>query len=159
MPLQEPANDWLTPLPPAVHRLRWAAALGLRAALLGASRGGAQGPLDASLANMGRPEYWERLRAEVVEPLVLELEAEDAAAEGDAARQAQLAVDTAVALGTRPCAHPCCTTIVGAHEADAPRGKLCSGCRRVRYCGPACQKADWRAHKAACRELAARRAE
>lgn len=26
----------------------------------------------------------------------------------------------------------------------------CSRCRRVRYCGRACQAADWRAHKASC---------
>ena len=103
------------------------------------------------------PGLWERLRIEVVEPLVASLESEDAAAEGDVARQAQLAVDTAEALATRPCAHPCCTTILGAREAAALRGKRCSGCRAVRYCGPACQKADWRAHKAACREVARRR--
>ena len=102
------------------------------------------------------PAFWERLRAEMVEPLALELEAE-AAEEGAAAKQAQLAVDTAEALATRPCAHTCCTTIAGACEADMPRGKLCSGCRAVRYCGAACQKADWRAHKAACREVARRR--
>ena len=104
--------------------------------------------------------HWERVRKELVEPLVLELEEQAAAEEeeGGAARQAQLAVDVAGALATRPCAHPCCTTIAGAREADAPRGKLCSGCRRVRYCGPGCQKADWPAHKAACRELQARKA-
>ena len=48
------------------------------------------------------PESWQRLRLEVVEPLVLALEARAAAAEGDAARQAQLAVDVAEALATRP---------------------------------------------------------
>ena len=94
----------------------------------------------------------------VVEPIVLSLEEKAAEEEGDAARRAQLAVDVAEALGTRPCAHVCCTTIAGAREADAPRGKLCSGCRVVRYCGPACQKADWPAHKAACRELQRRKA-
>ena len=94
---------------------------------------------------------------EVIGPLVKSLQAKDTAEEGDAARQAQLAVEVAEALSTRPCAHPCCTTLLGASEADAPRGKLCSGCRAVRYCGPACQKADWRAHKAACRELQRRR--
>ena len=49
-------------------------------------------------------------------------------------------------------------SIAGASEAAEPRGKLCSGCRAVRYCGPACQKADWPAHKAACRELVRRKA-
>ena len=115
----------------------------------------AQRSLEAGdTAPLFSPELWERLRAEVVEPLVLGLEQKDAAEAGDAALPAQLAVDTAKALATRRCAHACCATIVGAREADSPRGKLCSGCRVVRYCGPACQKADWRAHKAACRELA-----
>ena len=101
--------------------------------------------------------FWERLQAEVVEPVVADLEAKDAAAEGDAALQAQLGVDITKALATRPCAHPCCTTIVGPREADTPRGQQCSGCQRSRYCGPACQKADWPAHRAACRELRRRR--
>ena len=113
---------------------------------------------DNGFALIHSPAFWERLRVEVVEPLVAGLEAAAAAAEGDAARQAQLAVDVAQALATRPCAHPCCTTIVGAREADAPRGKRCSRCQVVRYCGRACQLADWPAHKAACRELQRRKA-
>ncbi len=38
-------------------------------------------------------------------------------------------------------------------------GKLkeCSTCRSVRYCGRACQKADWPAHKATCKRLQAAR--
>ena len=53
----------------------------------------------------------------------------------------------------RACSHPNCTTIVGCSEASALGGKRCAGCRLVRYCGRACQVADWKAHKAACREL------
>jgi hypothetical protein len=36
-------------------------------------------------------------------------------------------------------------------------GKLmaCTGCRSVCYCGKACQKADWPAHKATCKRLQA----
>ena len=77
--------------------------------------------------------------------------------EEDQAAQVQLAVDVAEALATRPCAHPACTTADGPSEASMRRGRQCSGCRLARYCGAACQKADWRAHKAACRELARRR--
>jgi hypothetical protein len=35
------------------------------------------------------------------------------------------------------------------------KGRLqeCSGCRSVRYCGRTCQKADWPAHKPACKRL------
>ena len=104
------------------------------------------------------PSFWLRLRLEVVEPLegLVQKQAEHEEAEGSAAKQLALAVDVAQALATRPCAHVRCTTLLGASEADEPRGKLCSGCRAVRYCGAACQKADWRAHKAACRELARR---
>ena len=28
----------------------------------------------------------------------------------------------------------------------------CSRCRRVKYCTSACQKADWKDHKAECRK-------
>ena len=34
--------------------------------------------------------------------------------------------------------------------ADAPL--MCAGCRGARYCGRECQKRDWRAHKAACKQ-------
>jgi hypothetical protein len=30
------------------------------------------------------------------------------------------------------------------------RCQLCAKCRRVRYCGRACQSRDWAGHKAAC---------
>ena len=112
--------------------------------------------LDDGTLPLGDPAFWLRLQAEVIEPLSAALAK---GAELAPAQQAQLAVEAAEALATRACAHPCCTTVVGASEAAVPRGKLCSGCRLVRYCGPRCQKADWRAHKAACREVATRRAE
>jgi len=31
---------------------------------------------------------------------------------------------------------------------------MCSSCQRVAYCGPACQRTHWKAHKVACREAA-----
>ena len=102
------------------------------------------------------PAFWRRLRVEVVEPLEALVARNEAEGDGGAERQAQLAVEAAQALGTRPCAHVRCTTLLGGSEADAPRGRRCGGCKVVRYCGPACQKADWRAHKAACRELVQR---
>lgn len=48
------------------------------------------------------------------------------------------------------CASPLC---------DGASAELlkCSGCKAVYYCSTACQKADWKNHKAQCREIAARR--
>uniref|UniRef100_A0A7S4UYH5 MYND-type domain-containing protein n=1 Tax=Alexandrium monilatum TaxID=311494 RepID=A0A7S4UYH5_9DINO len=45
-----------------------------------------------------------------------------------------------------------------AHCGAAGGGlQLCAGCMAVRYCGPACQRAAWKAgHKEACRAAAAR---
>ncbi|KAK6001901.1 hypothetical protein QM012_002391 [Aureobasidium pullulans] len=30
-------------------------------------------------------------------------------------------------------------------------GKLCAGCKNIRYCGVECQQADWKVHKLLCR--------
>ena len=103
------------------------------------------------------PAYWQRMQREVTELMAAALAA-PAAEEGDPAAQLQLAVDVAEALATRPCARPCCTTVLlGAGEGGAPLGTRCGGCRVARYCGTACQSADWPAHKAACREVTKRR--
>jgi hypothetical protein len=34
-------------------------------------------------------------------------------------------------------------------------GKLCASCENIHYCGPACQKADWKIHKLLCRTFKA----
>jgi hypothetical protein len=36
---------------------------------------------------------------------------------------------------------------------DGSKLKECTGCRSVRYCGTACQVADWANHKARCKKL------
>ena len=46
----------------------------------------------------------------------------------------------------------------GAREADAHL-RACSGCYSVRYCGEACSKAAWPAHKEECRRRQAKRKE
>jgi hypothetical protein len=64
----------------------------------------------------------------------------------------KLAVQQAHALGTLRCAHLGCTNLAGASEAQV-KGKLCSGCRTVRFCSEACSQAAWRQHKAACKAI------
>ena len=103
---------------------------------------------------------WARLRTRLAE-MERALAAEEAAEAADEAQQAQRGVDLAEALAARACAHAACTTVaasVAGEGAAEPKPKRCSGCLLVRYCGAACQKADWRAHKAACKEVQARRA-
>ena len=39
-------------------------------------------------------------------------------------------------------------------KVDKPLSK-CARCKSVAYCGAACQKAHWKAHKAACRAASA----
>ncbi|KAF6251993.1 hypothetical protein COO60DRAFT_568147 [Scenedesmus sp. NREL 46B-D3] len=51
------------------------------------------------------------------------------------------------------CNHPGCANLAGVSEAAAA-SKACAGCR-CRYCSAACQAADWRRHKRACRRMAA----
>ncbi|EFN52439.1 hypothetical protein CHLNCDRAFT_138967 [Chlorella variabilis] len=67
----------------------------------------------------------------------------------------QLAVRRARALAVLKCANPRCSRLAGASEAAAPRGRLCSGCRTVRFCSEACSRQEWPQHRAACRLLRA----
>jgi hypothetical protein len=51
------------------------------------------------------------------------------------------------------CANPGCTNLADALERQlvAGKGTVCSACRSVRVCGPACHKAYWKAgHKQVC---------
>jgi hypothetical protein len=51
------------------------------------------------------------------------------------------------------CNNPGCETLGGVSEVASAR-KVCAGCR-CRYCSAACQAADWKRHKKACRRMAA----
>jgi hypothetical protein len=66
--------------------------------------------------------------------------------------QQQQALQQARALGSLCCAHLGCTNMAAASEAQV-KGKLCSGCRTVRFCSDACSQAAWQQHKAACKLL------
>jgi hypothetical protein len=43
-----------------------------------------------------------------------------------------------------------CANLCGA-DARCAKLQCCAACRVVSYCGKACQKADWRRHKAECK--------
>ena len=69
-----------------------------------------------------------------------------------AAADPEVAVRRARALALHSCATPRCSNLAGASEG-ALRGRKCGGCRVVRYCGDACCRADWPAHRRACKLL------
>ncbi|KXZ43991.1 hypothetical protein GPECTOR_76g814 [Gonium pectorale] len=54
----------------------------------------------------------------------------------------------------RMCGNPRCVNFSGACEAELGL-RQCAGCRVVRYCGAACQRADWQQHRAACADVKA----
>ena len=72
-----------------------------------------------------------------------------AAPAGTAAPRATVAATASVAASAGPEA-AATTACAACSAADAPL--MCAGCRGARYCGPECQKRDWRVHKAACKQ-------
>ena len=46
-----------------------------------------------------------------------------------------------------------CAALCGA-DARSTKLQCCAACRVVSYCGKACQKADWKRHKAECKPRA-----
>jgi hypothetical protein len=79
-----------------------------------------------------------------------------AEAAAPAAKRDEMAVRCARALALRSCANTRCTNMRGPSEGTL-RGRRCGGCGVVRYCNEACSRADWRAHRRACRLLQAQR--
>lgn len=57
----------------------------------------------------------------------------------------------ALVLGNRLCGNLKCKTVRVSSEKKF--GKLCAGCRKVKYCCAECQKSDWKVHKLGCRAL------
>ncbi|TFK33607.1 hypothetical protein BDQ12DRAFT_614957, partial [Crucibulum laeve] len=57
------------------------------------------------------------------------------------------AVSYLEAVGRDPDARKCSVC----RRKGKPRVKECTGCRKVRYCSPECQKSDWKTHKAKCK--------
>ncbi|KAJ7201991.1 hypothetical protein B0H12DRAFT_1162915 [Mycena haematopus] len=54
--------------------------------------------------------------------------------------------DPAAAVILKSCNRPECPV----QETEATQFKRCAACRLVFYCGPSCQKDDWRRHKSEC---------
>ncbi|KAG2490968.1 hypothetical protein HYH03_010643 [Edaphochlamys debaryana] len=112
------------------------------------------GPLPASLEGLFGPSP-----AEASGPLAAE---EAAAAAGAAVLAAPLPPLLAPPpLGSRAltqllvCGCPGCATFGGGSEEALPL-KRCGGCRAVRYCGAACQRAHWQGgHRTECGAVAA----
>jgi len=50
-----------------------------------------------------------------------------------------------------------CTSVSCATAEKYDADRVCAGCRFVYYCSPACQRADWKGHKPACRVATAER--
>ena len=68
----------------------------------------------------------------------------------------QGAAHTAIArmLTTRACANSRCTDLLGASEAQQPRGRRCGGGCGARYCSEACRDEAWASHAPTCLRLA-----
>lgn len=60
------------------------------------------------------------------------------------------AMERAKALGKLDCAWLGCTTL-SKRVSDKLKRSRCSACLQVHYCCAACQKADWKGHKVACK--------
>jgi hypothetical protein len=61
------------------------------------------------------------------------------------------ALQHVVIPGQPGCSNPRCCCLEGVSEADV-KTQVCGGCRGVRYCSAACQKAHWKAgHKEVCK--------
>ena len=106
----------------------------------------------------GEETVLHRLQAEVAavleQPAVVDLVAARVGPPPAAAGAEQQQLEAARALGALRCANVACANVSGLREGSLRRQK-CGGCRAVRYCGQACNKAAHRAHKGACRLLQA----
>ena len=97
----------------------------------------------------------------IAEAVAQAAEAEAAAFAEEAACVAALAASKEVGWGGwssdsfRFCSGPGCTN---KRRPDGAPLDVCNGCKRVCYCGKACQAADWKAggHKAVCKAAARR---
>jgi ankyrin repeat protein len=59
---------------------------------------------------------------------------------------------TTSAVAVHVCGNPLCS--LSSRPEDEVRMKLCSGCRKIRYCSVDCSRAHWKEHKGACKAAA-----
>jgi len=95
------------------------------------------------------------LLAETKLPLLIEAANRAGECAGTAAHL-ERCIARAQVLATRACANLGCLSMPLKADSNG-KSKLCSACMTVRYCSTACQKADWKGHKIACRALKERR--
>eukprot|EP00887_Chlorella_sp_A99_P005525 scaffold1.g5525.t1 len=78
------------------------------------------------------------------------------------ARKLRPAIEAHIAAGKRDewdpaqCVPAMLAPLAGrrcAHCSQAGTSKICSGCKCVRYCTAACQKAQWPSHRALCKQM------
>jgi hypothetical protein len=72
----------------------------------------------------------------------------------DIEEQLNLALTKLCAAGRRPSApeEGCCVFCEESPERAAMKRSRCGACKKVVYCGAACQTAHWKVHKAECRQ-------
>ena len=104
------------------------------------------------LENDDLPNQLQKKPSEMVEDVEALLKIAKEADKNDEER----AKGRAILLRALPCANLACPTLRGLGE-ERIKGKLCAGCKCVRYCGSKCQKKDWGSggHKLACKAIAA----
>lgn len=94
---------------------------------------------------------WEQEVRGALLPQALAWAEQAAEAQRSAAQQPapELQAWVGAALEVRRCAHLGCTNLRRCCE-ERPPVRLCSGCRRARFCSPECAAAAWAQHRLVC---------
>jgi hypothetical protein len=107
------------------------------------ARGVALGPNPLQLPEAPQEDPLLRVLEEAEEAAAAAAAAQAAAAEAAEAEAQAARRRAAGGAARRPKSCACC-------GGQPPKFKMCGGCRRVRYCSPACQKQHWPEHMRDC---------